>query len=73
MPFCIQRSNKSKRAEIFTKLHYVVDKLHIKGHIGKNCRKYCHPENYPSLKSINSVVCEHKKFWLDKYKYVPMS
>ena len=70
MPFCIQRSNKSKRAEIFTKLHYVVDKLHIKGHIGKNCRKYCHPENYPSLKSFNSVVCEQKNFWLDKYKYV---
>jgi hypothetical protein len=66
MPFCIQRSNKSKRAGIFTKLHYIVDNLHIKGHIGKNC----HPANYPNSKSINTVVCEQKNFWLGKYKNV---
>jgi hypothetical protein len=69
MPYCIKRSNQSKRAEIFSKINYAVDKLHIKGHIGKNCKKYCHPDNFPFLRPLNTVICEQKNFWLGKYKY----
>ena len=69
MLFCIKRSIHSSRAKIFTKINYVVDKLHIKGHIGKNCKKFCHPDIFSFLEPLNSVVCEQKNFWLGKYKY----
>ena len=69
MPFCVSRSGKSERANVFSKIGYAVDKLHIKGHIGKNCKKFCHPDNFPRLATLNSVVCEQKNFWLGKYKY----
>jgi hypothetical protein len=69
MPFCINRAKKSERCHCFGDVDYIVDKLHIKGHIGKNCKKFCHPDNFPWVKSLNSVVCEQKNFWLGKYKY----
>ena len=46
---------------------FIVDKLHFKGHIGKNCKKFCHSDNFPCFKSLNSVVSEQKLFWLRKY------
>ena len=64
MPYCIARSNRSERAQIFQNIDFVVDKLHI-----KDCKKYCHPDNFPAMKPLNSVVCEQKKFWLGRYKY----
>ena len=48
---------------------FVVDKLQIKGHISKRCKKFCHPDNFPQLMLLNIVVCEQKNFWLVKYKY----
>ena len=69
MSFCIKRAKPSTRANILSKINYVVDKLHIKGHIGKNCKKYCHPDKFPFLKELNSVVCEQKNFWLGRYKF----
>jgi hypothetical protein len=60
---------KFLRALCLKDVGYVVDKLHIKGHIGKNCKKFCHPDNFPPLKLLNTVVCEQKNFWLGKYKY----
>ena len=69
MPFCVKRSTKSERATCLKDIDYVVDKLHIKGHIGKNFKKFCHPDNFPQLKPLNTVVGEQKNFWLGKYKY----
>ena len=69
MPFCIKRARASDRCLCLEDVDYIVDKLHIKGHIGKNCKKFCHPDNFPWVKSLNSVVCEQKNFWLGKYKY----
>ena len=69
MTNCIAGSDTSERAQMFNKINYVVDKLHIKGHIGKNCKKFCHPDNFPELKGLNSVVCEQKNFWLGRYKH----
>jgi hypothetical protein len=60
---------KFLRALCLKDVGYVVDKLHIKGHIGKNCKKFCHPDNFPPLKLLNTVVCEQKNFWLGNYKY----
>ena len=48
---------------------FVVDKLQIKGHISKRCKKFCHPDNFPQLMLLNKVVSEQKNFWLVKYKY----
>ena len=69
MPFCVKRAANSDRAGCLKEVDYVVDKLHIKGHIGKNCKKFCHPDNFAELQPLNTVVCEQKNFWLGKYKY----
>jgi len=69
MPFCIKRARASDRCLCLEDVDYIVDKLHIKGHIGKNCKKCCHTDNFPWVKSLNSVVCEQKNFWLGKYEY----
>jgi hypothetical protein len=66
MPFCVKRAANSDRAGCLKDVDYVVDKLHIKGHIGKN---FCHPDNFPELQPLNTVVCEQKNFCLGKYKY----
>jgi hypothetical protein len=42
MPFCNTRAQKSNRANVFNKIGYAVDKLHIKGK--KNMKKL--KENY---------------------------
>ena len=68
MPFCVKRAANSDRAGCLKEVDYVVDKLHIKGHIGKNCKKFCHPDNFAELQPLNTVVCEQKHFWLEKYK-----
>ena len=54
---------------IFDNIHYVVDRLHITGHKGEDCKKYCHPNLFPEIKSINSVICESVNFKLSGYKY----
>ena len=69
MPFSIKRARTSDRCHCLEDVYYIVDKLHIKGHIGKNCKKFCRPDNFPWVKSLNSVVCEQKNFWFGKYKY----
>ena len=69
MPFCVKRAANSDRAGCLKEVDYVVDKLHIKGNIGKNCKKFCHPDNFAELQPLNTVVCEQKNFWLGKYKY----
>ena len=30
----------------------------------------CHPDKFPELKTINTIVCEQINFWLSKYKYI---
>ena len=62
MPFCVKRAANSDRAGCLKEVDYVVDKLHIKGHIGKNCKKFCHPDNFAELQPLNTVVCEQKLF-----------
>lgn len=69
MKFCQTRTQTSDRANILGKIKYVVDKLHIKGHVGEFCHSHCHPDLFPELKELNTVVCEQKNFWLGRYKY----
>ena len=44
-------------------------KLHIKGHVASFPRE-CHPDEYPDLKLVNTVICEQVNFWLGKFKHI---
>jgi len=54
----------------FQNKKFVVDKLHIQNHTDHNCRETCHPNLFPDLKNINTMVCEQINFWLSKYKFI---
>ena len=60
----------TERAALFRELDYVVDRLHIKGHVGEWCLTNCHPDLFPHLEGCNTVICEQLNFWLSKYKYI---
>ena len=68
--FCQSRSEVSERAKIIKTKKFVVDKLHIQNHTDHDCKKNCHPNLFPDLKPINTVICEQINFWLGKYKYI---
>jgi len=44
----------------FSNLKMAVDFLHFKNHVGKNCKEFYTPHQYPELKPVNSVVCEQQ-------------
>ena len=67
-PFCTNKASTSDRAKTFNGIRFVVDKLHIKGHVA--CLDTHHPDLFPELADINTVVCEQVNFWLSKYKYI---
>jgi hypothetical protein len=66
--FCRSRSETSVNAKLFNNLHYVVDRLHIQGHIGAKCLMRNHPANFPELKGVNTMVCEQSNFWVSGFK-----
>ncbi len=37
---------------------YVLDRLHIQGHVDPVCLATCHQDNIPELSGINTQVCE---------------
>ena len=47
-----------------------MDKLHIKDHVGAECKETCHPKLFPMLKDTNTVICEQINFWLGKFKHI---
>jgi hypothetical protein len=58
--FCRSRSETSVNAKLFNNLHYVVDRLHIQGHVGAKCLIRNNPANIPAnipeLKGVNTMV-----------------
>ena len=53
---------------ILKHVNYVVDK-HITGRKGEECLRNCHPNLFPELKNVNTVVVEQINFIFGKYKY----
>ncbi len=47
-----------------------MDKLHIQGHKEDIFLKKYHPNKFPELKEVNTVVCEQINFRLGRFKYV---
>jgi len=47
----------------------VIDRLHLKGHVGKLCQTRNNPDKYPLLKNVNTMVCEQINFWASGYKH----
>ena len=62
---CVLSSNRKKKLAI-----YVIDKLHIKGHTETWCKQNCHPQEFPELKDVNTIICEQVNYWSGKYKYM---
>lgn len=60
----------SERAAKLEKIKYVVDKLHIKGHVGTECHATVHPNLFPELVNINTVICEQVNFFLGGFKHM---
>ena len=48
----------------------LVDKLHFPNHKGKWCRENCDPKKEKSLNDVNSVVCEQKFTYTNRFKNV---
>ncbi len=60
----------TQRVQATKDVKYVVDRLHIVGHKQSWCQKMCHPDLYPQLAGVNTMVCEQINFWLGRYKYI---
>ena len=61
--------NLTKRSIQFNKIVFVVDRLHIKGQVGR-CLNIFYPALYSQLDGKNTVICEHCNYWLGKYKFI---
>lgn len=48
---------------------FVIDRLHVKGHI-EECKKNYHPSLYSDLSPVNTMVCEQRNFWISAFKYM---
>ena len=70
-PYCDKRvsENRSERIAIFSKINFVVDKLHIKGHVGDVCKNTVHPDLFPELENSNTIVCEQTNFTVGRHKH----
>jgi hypothetical protein len=62
--------SKTDRLNNLCSKKFVVDKLHIQGHTERWCHLNCHPNLFPDLTDINTVVCEQINFILGRYKYI---
>jgi len=60
----------TNRTKKFIDKKFVVGKLHIQGHTDHDCRFICHPDLYPDLNEINTVVVEQINFWVGQFKYI---
>ena len=59
----------SERVAIFNNIKIVVDKLHIKGHVGEICNNTVHPNLFPELDDSNTVVREQTNFTIGRHKH----
>lgn len=64
------RTHRTKRLEEATKVNYIVDRLHIVGHSQAWCKDVCHPDLFPELKGVNTIICEQINFWLGRFKFI---
>jgi hypothetical protein len=59
----------SESVAIFNNIKYVVDKLHIKGHVGEICKNTVHPNLFPELDDSITVVREQTNFTIGRHKH----
>ncbi len=54
---------------ILHKSIFVIDRLHIKNHVRKDCHTIYNADLHNELFEINSVVCEEVNYWFGFYKH----
>jgi len=62
-------AEKSQRGDILHKSIFVIDRLHIKNHVRKDCHTIYNADLHNELFEINSVVCEEVNYWFGLYKH----
>ena len=60
---------KTNRAKYLDDMDFIVDRLHIQGHV-LDCQEKYHPKLFPYLLNKNTQVCEQANYWLSKFKYM---
>ena len=68
--FCKNNATFSEATKYLSTVPMLVDKLHFPNHTGKWCRENCDPRKEKSLKDVNSVVCEQKFTFTNRFKNV---
>ena len=64
----LSENNFARSYYVFSRLWYKIKLL--TGHRGKWCHENCNPWSDPSLKGINTPVCEQLFSWANKYPQV---
>ncbi len=68
--FVDSRINNTEKTKVFKDKKIVVDKLHIQGHKDHRCLETCHPNLFPDLADVNTVIVEQINFWVGGFKYI---
>ena len=58
------KENPTDRLVEFNKYPFIVDKLHIQGHVDPWCLANCNPKDHADLKGCNTMVCKQINFFL---------
>ena len=59
-----------------TSTHYIVDRLHAKGHTDEWCLENCqpdNPENIDKVEGVNTEICEQSFSRMGRFKYMVQS
>ena len=66
--FCGKRLIDSERSKFLDEMTYVIDRLHVKGHI-KQCRDVYSPNLIRDLDDTQTMICEQRNFWISGFKH----
>jgi hypothetical protein len=62
--FIEKRKDHNEHMSYLNTLRKYIDRFHLKNHRDENCKKIFDPDLDPSLKGVNTEVCEQTNAWL---------
>ena len=66
--FCVNRANHTDKSRFFDEYTYIIDRLHVKGHVAR-CREIYPPNLIRELDNAQTMICEQRNFWISGYKH----
>ena len=55
--FCVNRNGKTQRSNFLDEITYVIDRMHVKGHV-KSCQEKYSPSLIKDLDAAQTIICE---------------